>query len=260
MSFNPLWGQIAKKKADKTNPVVTALFQSNCEDKVVLYNTEITAVRAVPREYLKLKEVHLPNVLAVHDRAFYEQGITTANLPSALSVHEYAFYQCSSLKTVNIPNLCDAGEACFWGCAALEEISFPILEDVPVQFLVKGTSLKRVDLPEARTLGNECFRECTSLEKIDLQKVTSVGGSAFSGCTSLTTVIARTTETVCSVVLTAFNNTPMLNGLGHIYVPASMYEYYRAGYETALNAETMPGFFDILFRKIEDYPDICGAN
>ena len=44
-----------------------------------------------------------------------------------------------------------------------------------------------------------------------------------------------------------------------MYVPSVMYEYYRAGYETALN-DVMPGFFDILFRKIEDYPSICGAN
>ena len=39
-----------------------------------------------------------------------------------------------------------------------------------------------------------------------------------------------------------------------------MYEYYRAGYEPALEAAGFTRFFDIMFRKIEDYPDICGAN
>jgi hypothetical protein len=59
------------------------------------------------------------------------------------------------------------------------------------------------------------------------------------------------------VDFTALEETPMLTGQGHVYVHTAMYEYYRAGYEAALDT-LMPGFFDILFRKIEDYPEICG--
>lgn len=75
-------------------------------------------------------------------------------------------------------------------------------------------------------------------------------------CLNLKAIILPGSE-VCTIDFSALDETPMLTGEGHIYVPSVMYEYYRAGYEAAIN-ELMPGFFDILFRKIEDYPEICG--
>jgi hypothetical protein len=76
--------------------------------------------------------------------------------------------------------------------------------------------------------------------------------------TSLTTLILRTTETVCVCETSAFAATPIFRGEGHFYVPTVMYEYYRAGYEAPINAAMGAGAFDFLFRKIEDYPEICG--
>ncbi len=94
--------------------------------------------------------------------------------------------------------------------------------------------------------------DCESLSTIDLASATSIGSMAFRNCITLKALILRTTETVCVADLSAFDNTPMLTGLGHIYVPAIMYEYYRAGYGPTLDG-IMPGFFNILFRRIEDY-------
>jgi hypothetical protein len=51
-----------------------------------------------------------------------------------------------------------------------------------------------------------------------------------------------------------------MEGLGHIYIPSSMYERYRAVYEPGLEDAGLTGLFSIVFRKIEDYPEICGAN
>jgi hypothetical protein len=65
---------------------------------------------------------------------------------------------------------------------------------------------------------------------------------------------------VCVAELSSFYNTPMTQGTGHIYVPSVMYEYYRAGYESAFEAAGYTGLFSVMFRKIEDYPEICGAN
>jgi hypothetical protein len=103
------------------------------------------------------------------------------------------------------------------------------------------------------------FLRCTSLTSVDLHSATSIGEAAFAYCANLKTVIIRTTSTICEVALNSFGETPIMQGAGNIYVPASMYEYYRAGYEEPLE-ELMPGFFSILFRKIEDYPEVCGEN
>lgn len=193
------------------------------------------------KETLKGILGHTPFVLKgdveteIYANAFKNcQYITGIDLPSATSVGEEAFFSCQNLISVDISSATSIGEGAFNSCL----------------------SLTSVNMPSVTSIGMGAFIGCRALEKADLPSVTSIGQQAFGSCTALRTVILRTAETVCVADLTAFEGTPLLKGTGHIYVPSSMYEYYRAGYEAAVNVD-MPGFFDILFRKIEDYPEIC---
>ena len=132
------------------------------------------------------------------------------------------------------------------------------------------TSLTSIVLPNVTNINDHLFGlevvggGCTALKSVDLHKATSIGVQAFYGCTSLETLILRTTETVCVIDFTAFDESAFLydpetgKNKGHIYVPSVMYEYYRAGYEEALASTLGEGAFDRIVRKIEDYPEICG--
>lgn len=123
----------------------------------------------------------------------------------------------------------------------------------------------KISYPNATSVEESAFSGCENLVAIDLPKATSIGVQAFYGCKSLKTFILRTTETVCVIDLSAFDSSGFLQNLqgtnnGYIYVPAVMYEYYRAGYEQPLASVLGAGAFDRIVRKIEDYPEICNGT
>lgn len=190
------------------------------------------------------------------------------NLPNATRVGYGAFSGFGRLKKAIFQNATDIVERAFYDCSNLIEIDFPKVETIgPSAFRACG-DLTTVCFPAAVSIGYDAFRASSSgskLEKVDLPVVTSIGDSAFADNNNLATVILRSTETVCVIELTAFYGTPILNLQGYIYVPTVMYEYYRAGYSDALDAAyaemgvIIPGgVFNVMFRKIEDYPEICG--
>jgi hypothetical protein len=122
----------------------------------------------------------------------------------------------------------------------------------------------KISYPNAMSVEDNAFSGCEKMVAIDLPNATSIGSQAFLGCKSLETLILRTTETVCVIDLTAFDESGFLmdsgTNRGHIYVPAVMYEYYRAGYEQPLASVLGAGAFDRIVRKIEDYPEICNGG
>lgn len=168
--------------------------------------------------------------------AFYNNPAKEIDLPNLTFAARQAFAECDVLVKANLPQLSNSEEGIFSFCVRLAEVNVPKLQDVEVA----------------------TFADCRSLERIELPMAFVIRSAAFENCESLKAVILGNTNEVCEILsIDAFNNTPMMTGEGHIYVHSVMYEYYRAGYESTLN-QIMPGFFDILFRKIEDYPEICG--
>ena len=219
----------------------------------------VIAEKAFMNDYL-ITSVNLPSVTSIEAGAFNScLSLTSVNMPSVTSIGEGAFRGCYDLTKADMLSVTSIGEGAFAYCEALASVNIPSVTSIEEMTFEGCRSLASVNMPLAKSVGMGAFGECKSLTKIDLPSVTSIGQQAFVNCTALAAVILRTTETVCVVDLTAFANTPLLRGLGHFYVPASMYESYRAVYETAANVDT-PGFFDILFRKIEDYPEITETN
>lgn len=163
------------------------------------------------------------------------------------SIGESAFIECESLTTLGPFRDHSHMEPLTIGASAFEGCK--LLPDETVKYLTKNLEI----------VNERAFFGCASITKVDLPKATEVLTGAFYNCSSLTAVILRNTETVCVVDLTAFSNTPLMSLQGFLYVPTSMYEAYREMYEFALEyAFGVPGVFDMLFRKIEDYPEICG--
>jgi hypothetical protein len=156
-------------------------------------------------------------------------------------IYDNTFYDCKNLTTVDCDAVISIGGNAFEGCSALSTAIFPTVTTI---------------LPSA-------FFGCISLTTIKLPKVTSIGDSAFRDCINLSAVIIGTTSKVCEIEFTSLLGTKIMTeeglptGEGFIYIPARMFDSYRAAYEPVFDQIGASGLFDILFRKIEDYPEIC---
>lgn len=235
-----------------------------------------------------ITSVDLPSVTSVGPNAFPRcNNLTSVNLPSATDIGRGAFYLSKALTRVNLPKATTLGDICFDGCENLVDLMIENAETIGEHAFAGCISLRSVYLPNVNTLGDyafmdceslehlvlydgvrshsvrltigvQAFTKCTSLAKVDIDRMVTIDENAFSRCANLTALILRYNG-VCSINLFSLDGTPAMEGAGHIYVPSGVYENYRTVYEPQID-QLVPGFFSILFRKIEDYPEICGAN
>lgn len=209
-----------------------------------------------------LTSVDLPVATTIGSSAFEGcRNLTSITLPAATTIDSSAFMSCTKLTSINLP-LVESIHSAFNECTSLTSISLPKATTIDGTFY-GCTSLTSVDLPVATTIGGQAFHGCTSITSIDLPAATAIGPNVFAGCTNLNAVILRTTETVCNIDPTSFvietdesGNPTVLND--NFYIPASMFDAYRAAYEPVFEQFGFAGMFDIGFHKIEDYPEICG--
>ena len=224
-----------------------------------LVSDAVTKVVEEAFEGAQVIEVNFPNADSVGYNAFnVAVPLVSASFASAKTIGNFAFLGCSNLENINLPSAVTIGINAFQGCKKLTQIALPCAETIESGVFHGCSKLSDVNLPLITAVPAHAFYNCEAIKKIDLPSVVSIGQNAFNYCNSLTAAILRTTSTVCVADLSAFDDTPMFTGEGHIYVPSAMFEYYRAGYDPAMTEAGYAGLFDIMFRKIEDYPEICG--
>lgn len=239
-------------------------------------NSRVTSIAGYAFYNRDIKNVYFPLVKSVGDYAFYNASMLRVEddqFPLLETIGLYSFKQMD-IRVVKLSRVKKIGDNAFETCQSLDWVECPMAEIISANAFDACTSLHRILFPMAEEIGNEAFRECgnltnvalpslkkvwyktffncTNLEIVDLPVCSGIDSLAFENCTKLKAVVLRTTDTVCVADLDAFEGTPLVSGQGYIYVPTAMYEYYREGYEPVLN-QLMPGFFDIMFRKIEDY-------
>lgn len=165
---------------------------------------------------------------------YYQTQLTRVDLPNCKSACAMAFYGCTSLQEVNLPQMQSCKNNVFRNCSELQSIVLP------------GHS-GRID--------TSAFEGCSKLEKADFMEIVvspGISQYAFGSCKALTALIIRNTENVPGVYNEkAFDNTPIADGTGYIYVPSAMIERYKAA--------TIWSAFGDQFRAIEDYPEITGG-
>ena len=89
-------------------------------------------------------------------------------------------------------------------------------------------SLTSINLPACTNIDSHTFGECTSLTSIDLPVCTSIGPSTFENCTTLKSIKLTNATKICTLSNSdAFNNTPIANKAGYIYVPDELVEQYK---------------------------------
>jgi len=162
------------------------------------------------------------------------QPVTMATGLMATEIERNAFYNCSKLVSANFPKVKTIWGGAFNGC----------------------TSLTDVSIPAVTTIYGRAFMNCSNLVKLDLGYITTYATDptydsylpTLEGCSKLTHLIVRTQQKVDLPTLPS----QFLNNIdiAWVYVPSYYYNEYVSD-----EIYTTRGY---MFRKIEDYPDICG--
>ena len=161
----------------------------------------------------------------------FQQGntnLTRIDLPLITTISSSAFLGCNKLAEVNLPNVVEIQSGAFniaWG---MPKIYFPNLERITGYGYVFGS---------------------TNAEKVYFPKVTVINGErSFENARSLKTFILGS-NSVCTMDSPKnFNNTPIAQGTGYIYVPSALVDSYKAATNWSVHASQ--------FRAIEDYPEV----
>lgn len=162
--------------------------------------------------------------------AHYMDGqmyLTAATGLNIETIHEWAFSSCNSMTTINFPRAKVIHPYAFSYCS----------------------NLTTIYLPSAITVYNQAFMSCTNVTKIHLPVATSIGTTdyEFHQCYKLKHLILGHRGAVVELPGKNSFSSGMKGDSGWVYVPAELYNEYVNRYGSYLN-----------FRKIEDYPDICG--
>lgn len=241
------------KNLKNEGPVVVQL-----EDGTIIEcaNDKVMSIREDCFEnWVFLEKVSFPNALSVNARSFNGcVALKEIYMPNLTQCAITAFQSCQSLETVDFPR-CVKGstQSAFAGCKNLKHINLPLVKILYSSTFSGCSSLEEVFFPSVTTLYGYVFSGCSNLKKADFDKVfTFFKEYAFLACPSLETLILRfESHPVSLSSINNFENTPIANGTGYIYVPKALIEDYKV----ATNWIT----FADQFRAIEDYPEICGG-
>ena len=122
-----------------------------------------------------------------------------------------------------------------------------MIDTALVDKMLSGTITMLVN-QTATKVGQYAFYNHPTLERIDLSAVHTIEANAFKGASALLIVILRHGEVVDLQHDSAFEGTPIADGNGYIFVPASLLSNYQNTWST----------YSARFLAIEEYPDICG--
>ena len=206
-----------------------------------------------------LSSVNIPKCEYVGYYSFKEcYSLQSIDLPECKDIGSGAFSNNILLNSVNIQNCKKIESSTFNCCYQLDTIDLPICEEIgPYAF--NETNLTSIDLPECTKVDYNCFSSCHSLNTANLPNCMIIGGSCFEWCENLTSVnlpvctnISYSTFNGCRALTEldlrktykctletpdAFNETPLRNGEGSIYVHNSVLSQFQ-------NAENWSEFAD----------------
>lgn len=159
--------------------------------------------------------------------------LTSYSNSKAMVIALYAFDGCTKLTSVYIPYATGFGALAFANTSIAEYVNIS---------------------PKPVRIGTLAFSDVAAITKIDFLNVSQIDGQAFIRDSKLVTAIFRNTERVPRLASTnvgAFFQTPIADGTGYIYVPATMVDSYKAATNWSVYADQI--------RAIEDYPEITGG-
>ncbi|MBO7294873.1 MAG: leucine-rich repeat protein, partial [Bacteroidaceae bacterium] len=138
--------------------------------------------------------------------AIVRRTITSYSNTELTEIGAYAFAGCANLTTLHFPSLTYVGKMCIF-----------------------GTAITELELRQIYSLASQAFQEATHLIKVTLGASLNkhVPNMMCYGCTSFSTLILLS-DSFCSLGSSAFTNTLISKGQGHIYVKDELVEEYKS--------------------------------
>ena len=157
----------------------------------------------------------------------FENGLLYGSI-SAISSTDWTELGISprDILYVSLPNCTSVSMATFRFCNDLTSVSLPMCSYIGNNAFQRCRSLDSIYLPVVSIIDSYCFNECSSLSQVSLPVCSYIGNNAFQRCYSLS-IITIGYSGVCSLLYDAFNGTPIEDGTGSIYVPASLVDAYK---------------------------------
>ena len=145
-----------------------------------------------------------------------------------INLEDWKYFQDTKVTAVKFPYTTTIGSSAFSGCSGLVSANFPLATNIKNNAFESCSKLVSVYLPLVKVFGGSVFKGDKSLGTVDLPVLDTIWELAFCNCTSLKTVILRLNR-VCGLKRAdVFDNTPIANGTGFVYVPDNIVEQYKS--------------------------------
>ncbi len=197
-----------------------------------------------------LQTVNLPNCTRVYEQAFAQcTNLTTVSLPickiidnqafmrspniniyapECISVGYGAFNSCNYLLSINLPKCTRIDNEVFNYCYWLSEVNLPECTYIGLNTFYSCVRLQSINIEKCLELGQNVFGGASySLSSLNLPVISKIGQNAFMGCSNLSQLTLCTeTYKIPSYYANIFTNTPFIQGIGSIYVDATLYDTF----------------------------------
>ena len=188
--------------------------------------------------------LNLPKVEYVGNQCFSLNPLATLDLPECKEIGYGVFEYCHNLATLNLPKVEKLNEGVFREIA-ITTLSLPECKEMGWDVFCRCPNLTTVDLPKCYNLSNgNDFIDCPNLTTVNAPVCTNIGGETFARCSSFTSLDLRDTYYCQLQDISAFNDTPFMNGEGTIYVHASALPLFQNDTNWAILADRFVGVGD----------------
>ena len=206
--------------------VTKGIIINECDENGYATDVSLVGMTSVPDYYFSsynnvsrnalnkyVKNIQLPSGITRIGHCAFEYCVELAltELPGGItSIGNSAFHNCTNLALTSLPaGLTSIGDYAFNGCP----------------------NLALTSLPEGITsIGGSVFYGCVLLAEMTcLGNITRINNDAFYGCTKLSKfALPNITSVPTLSSANNFNNTPIANGTGYIYVPDDLVESFKS--------------------------------
>lgn len=207
-----------RNKTGETEQIVTNNMATKIREMKGLVDYENTAATEIP------------------DYCFYKfENLRNISFTKATKISSNAFNLCTNLKEANFPLVTIVSNSAFYNCPNLVNINIPEITSVNPLAFFECSNLEQIILPKVNFVYQAAFSKCEQLKKVDFGCLDKIGFDAlcFTKCTSLKTVIFRSNFIPFFIydninAEDIFDDTPIVNGTGYIYVPDDLVDSYKA--------------------------------
>lgn len=179
-----------------------------------------------------LKTIDDKDLTRVGNYAFAGMSLASMNLPNVTYVGKYAFKGVQPLSEIDLPNLMwlgGKGDCTFSNCAYATRYNLPKLR----------TDSTQSTYSELR----QTFAHNYVLARLELKNDIAIGIQCFYDCPKLETLVLGDNATLNST--SAFDDTPIKNGTGYIYVPDDKVDAYKTATNWVTFASRIKGYSEL---------------